>query len=43
MKKVRSIRRGPLPLEGDPEAVPARWNPAAQAGVLLVTPAQNRS
>ena len=29
-----------LPLEGDPEAAPAYWNWTAQAGGLLMTPAQ---
>lgn len=29
-----------LPLEGDPEAAPAYWNWTAQAGGLLITPAQ---
>lgn len=30
-----------LPLEGDPQAAPAYWNWTAQAGGLLITPANN--
>ena len=40
MKKARSIRRGLLPPDGDPEAAPVYWSWTVQIGGLLMTPAR---
>ena len=40
MKKARSIRRGLLPPDGDPEAAPVYWSWTVQTGGLLMTPAR---